>query len=177
LQDGPGDREEEIPISDINFLVERLEKLLGEAWHIPMSAYLIVGEEEFLNVIDQIRTSIPKEIKQAERILQEKEQVIAHAEEEAERILQQAREDAARMADDHEVIVIANQRAQTIVDRAHREAEALKVDADEYAHAVLMDLDNQLGTLETQLGNLMGIVRNGLEKISENQQRVAEEQG
>ena len=72
-------RKEETPISDINFLVERLEKLLGEAWRIPMSAYLIVNEDEFLSLIDQLRTAVPKEVKQAERILQERERTLSEA--------------------------------------------------------------------------------------------------
>lgn len=163
-------REEGVHISDINFLVERLEKLLGEAWRIPMSTYLIVNEDEALNVLDQIRTAIPKEIKHAERIMVERESLIAQAEAEAERIVQQGHDDAAKMADNHEIILAANQRAQTIVERAHRDAETLKLDADEYARAVLVDLDNQLGTMETQIANLMGIVRNGLEKLTLSEQ-------
>lgn len=143
-----------------------MEKLLREAWRIPMSAYLIINEGEFLELIDQLRTAIPKEVRQAERILQERDRAIALAESEAERILQQAREDAAKLAEEHEIITAANQRAQTIVERAHREAETLKADADAYAGGVLRDLDGQLGTLEGQIGHLTAIVRNGLEQLS-----------
>jgi len=143
-----------------------MEKLLREAWRIPMSAYLIVNEDEFLELIDQLRTAIPKEVRQAERILQERDRAIALAESEAERILQQAREDAAKLAEEHEIISAANQRAQTIVERAHREAETLKAEADAYAGGVLRDLDSQLATLEGQIGRLTAIVRNGLEKLS-----------
>jgi cell division septum initiation protein DivIVA len=143
-----------------------MEKLVREAWRIPMSAYLIVNEDEFLELIDQLRTAIPKEIRQADRILQERDRAIALAEGEAERILQQAHEDAAKLVEEHEIITAANQRAQTIAERAHREAETLKADADAYAGGVLRDLDSQLGTLEGQIGHLTSIVRNGLEKLS-----------
>jgi cell division septum initiation protein DivIVA len=143
-----------------------MEKLLREAWRIPMSAYLIVNEDEFLELIDQLRTAIPKEIRQADRILQERDRAIALAESEGEQIRQQAREDAAKLVEESEIISAANQRAQTIVERAHRDAETLKTEADAYAGGVLRDLDSQLGTLEGQIGRLTSIVRNGLETLS-----------
>lgn len=121
-------------------------------------------------MIDQIRTAIPKEVKQAERIIQERERTIAQATEEAERIVQLSREEAAKLVEDNAIIIAANQRAQTIFERAHREAEALKGDADEYARGVLAALDNQLGTLEGQIATLMTIVRNGLEKLAQNRE-------
>lgn len=170
----PG-RKEEIPISDINYLVERLEKLLSEAWRIPLSTYLIVNEDEFLDVIDQIRTAIPKEVKQAERLLIERERTIAEGQEEAGRIVQAAREEVSRLVEEHEIVNAANQRAQTIVERAHREAETLKGEADEYARGVLIALDKQLGGLQGQIDSLMTIVRNGLDKLSQTEEPTQDE--
>lgn len=131
-----------------------------------MSTYLIVNEDQFLDVLDQIRTAIPKEVKQAERVLQERERTITQAEEEAGRILQAARDEADKLADEHEIVNIANQRAQTIVERAHRDADGLKVEADEYARGVLAAMDEQLAALQKQISSVASIVQNGLEKLS-----------
>jgi cell division septum initiation protein DivIVA len=157
-------------MSDINHFVERLEQLLKEGWRIPMSAYLVINEDEFLELLDQIRTAIPKQIRQADRIVQERERTLAEAEAEGERILLRAREDAARLADEHELVSAATLRAQTIVDRAHHEAETLKAGADEYAASVLRDLDAQLGTLEAQIGRLTGIVHRGMERLARSEE-------
>jgi len=153
-------------MSDINHYVERIEKLVSEGWRVPMSAYVVVNEDEMLEVIDQLRTAIPKEMRQANRIVQERDRTLADAEVEGERIVQEARDNAALLAEDHEIVAAANLRAQTIIERAQREAESLKAGADEYASGVLQDLDGQLGTLEAQIGRVASTVRAGLIRLA-----------
>lgn len=172
----PG-RKEDIVISDITFLIERLEQLLGESWRIPLSTFVVANEDELHDVIDQMRTAIPKEIRQAERIHQERERIIAQAKEEAERVVQLAEVDAAQLAEDHEIIIAANQRAQTIIERAQREVETLKVDADNYARGVLESLGEQLGLLDSQVTTLQTIVRNGLVTLSQTGESSPDESG
>jgi len=162
-------------MSDINHYVEKIEKLVNEGWRIPMSAYVVINEEEVLELIDQLRTAIPKEMRQANRIVQERDRTIADAESEGERIVQEARENASRLAEDHEIVAAANIRAQTIIERAQREAEALKAGADEYATGVLQDLDGQLGTLEGQIGRVASIIRAGLAKLAKAPEEAPEE--
>jgi cell division septum initiation protein DivIVA len=154
-----------------------MEKLLREAWRIPMSAYLIINEDDCLELIDQLRTAIPREVRQAERILQERDRAIADAESEGERIRELAREEAAKLVEESEIVAAANQRAQTIIDRAHRETEAMKLEADAYAVGVLQDLDGQLDAFAEQLGRLTATVGNGLKKLSKTPESEAEEPG
>jgi cell division septum initiation protein DivIVA len=146
-----------------------LERLLNESWRMPLSAYLVINEDDFLDVIDQLRTAIPKEIKQAERIQQERDRMIAQAEEEAERIVQMAHDESSKQLEDHQIITAAKQRAQTIIERAQRDAEVLRLEADEYAKQVLVSLDGQLGAMENQIAVLLSTVRNGLQTLSGNQ--------
>jgi cell division septum initiation protein DivIVA len=153
-------------LSDINHLIDRLERLLNESWRMPLSAYLVVNEDDFLDIIDQMRTAIPREVKEAEKIQRERERIIAQAEEEAERLLQLAQEDAAKQVEQHEIIRMSEQRARTILERAQREAEVLKGEADEYAGQVLVSLDQQIGVLEGQIAGLRTTVRNGLDALA-----------
>jgi cell division septum initiation protein DivIVA len=162
-------------LSDIYHLIDRLERLLNESWRMPLSAYLVINEDDFLDVIDQMRTAIPKEIREGERVQGEKERLIAHAEEEAERIVQLAKAQADELLKDHEVSVAAEQRASTIIERAKREAEVLKGEADEYALGVLVSLDEQLQGLEAQILTVARTVRNGLQTLSEGEQPPPEE--
>jgi len=153
-------------LSSIYHLIDRLERLLNESWRMPLSAFVVINEDDFLDVIDQMRTAIPQEIKQAERIQQERDRIIAQAEEEAERIVRLAQEDANKLVDEHEIMRAAAQREQTIIERAQREAAILKAEADEYARQVLLSLDNQIEDLEQQIAALLTTVRNGLAALS-----------
>jgi hypothetical protein len=164
-------------LSDIYHLIDRLERLLNESWRMPLSTYLVINEDDFLDVIDQMRTAIPQQIKDAEKIQRERDRIIAQAEEEGERIVQLSQEDAAKLIEEHALIVAAEQRASTITERAQREAEVLKSDADEYAREVLVSLDAQLGALDGQIAELLITVRNGLEALTQSQEALLEEQG
>ncbi len=140
---------------------------MNESWRMPLSAYLVINEDDFLDVIDQMRTAIPKEIKEAERIQREQERLVAQAQEEADRIVQMAREEADRLIDEHEIMKAAATREQTIIERAQREAEVLKGEADEYARSVLVSLDEQLAAVDGQIDILLQTVRNGLTTLSQ----------
>jgi cell division septum initiation protein DivIVA len=135
---------------------------------MPLSAYLVINEDDFLDVIDQMRTAIPKEIKEAERIQRERDRILAQGEEEADRIVGLAQEEASKLIEEHEIIAAAEQRAQTIIERAQREAEALRLEADDYARSVLLNLDDQLDALDGQIEVLLTTVRNGLDTLSKN---------
>jgi len=157
-------------VSDVYHLIDRLERLLNESWRMPLSAYLVINEDDFLEVIDQMRTAIPQEIKEGEKVQRERDRIIAQAEEEAERIVQLAQQDAVKMVEEHELIRAADQRANTIIERAQREAQVLKEDADEYAQEVLVSLNEQLGVVDQQIASLLTTVRNGLETLSQSQE-------
>lgn len=168
-------RKEAIPISDIYHFIDRLEKLLNESWRMPLSAYLVINEDDFLDVIDQMRTAIPREIRDAEKLQRERERVIAQAEEESDRIVQRSREEADQVLSEHEIVRAATQREQTILERARVEAQVLKDEADEYARQVLVALNDQVGAMEEQIGALLQTVQNGLHSLDKVQEDVSEE--
>ena len=145
---------------DILHLIDRLEALLNEGTHPPLTKKVMLDEQRAWELIDQMRIAIPEEVKKAKRINQERDRIIAQANEEATRIIELAKEQAAQLATDNEVTKAAQARAGTIVERAQREAEALKLDADDYTVQVL-------GKLEEDLAKAIGIVRNGLLKLQQ----------
>lgn len=152
-------------MSDIYHLIDRLERLLNESWRMPLSAYLVINEDDFLDVIDQMRTAVPQEIKQAEKVQQERDRILAQSEEEGQRLLELAREDADKIIEDHELIRHAEQRATTILERAQRDADILRADAEEYVRGVLINLDEQLVAVDGQIASLLTTVRNGLSTL------------
>jgi vacuolar-type H+-ATPase subunit H len=150
-------------------LVDRLEELIMEGRVIPFSTRVAVDKEPLLDIVDQMRLSVPAEVKRAKRIQQERERIIAQANEEAGRIVRLAKEEADNLVTDHEVAKAADSRADVIVERAQNEAKQIRKDADEYVLEVLSQL-------EYQLDGLLTTVRNGLRRVQHSrQQGVAEE--
>ncbi len=149
---------------EIQHLVDRLESLLNESWLIPLTSNRIINEEEYLDIIDQMRITIPAGIKQAKRIQQERERIIAQAHEEAERIVDQAREQATSITNKHEVLQTAETKVEELLKEAQQQAEDTKASADDYVVEVLSGLEEQLMVFLTT-------VRNGLKAVQRDRGR------
>ncbi len=77
---------------DILHLVDRLEELFNNSKPLPLSRNVVVDENAFMDIIDQMRISIPDEVKKAQQIIAQKDRILAQAQEEANRTVQIARE-------------------------------------------------------------------------------------
>jgi hypothetical protein len=152
---------------DIQHLVDRLEKILGESRRVPMTTTLLVDEEQVFNIIDQMRVAIPDEVRRANRVESEKERILAQAQEEAARIRQLAKQEAEELIRRDAIVASAHQRAENVLERARRDAEILRRDADVYVVDVL-------AKLEEDLLRSLSVVRNGLRKVQAEQAAAAE---
>lgn len=145
---------------DIQHLVDRLEDLIDEGRHMPFSRFTMIDEERALELIDQMRISIPEEIEKAARVLSQRDRILAQANEEAARIVQQARERSEQLVDRETMVQQAHSRASNVVDRAQQDADQIMAEADNYVLSVLSDL-------EQRLGKAMNVVRNGIDRVQD----------
>src|SRR5579864_9227360 len=103
---------------DVLYLLDQLEEVLGAGSRVPLTSRTLVDEPEILDIIDQIRLSIPEEIKAAKRLTEERDQLLSAARVEADRILQEADAQAAERVGEHHLVRSAEARAADIQDRA-----------------------------------------------------------
>jgi predicted nucleic acid-binding Zn-ribbon protein len=143
---------------DIQNLVDRLEQVLNESTRVPLSAYLLVSEDKIFGIVDQLRVTVPDEIKRANRIESEKERILAQAHEEAERIRDLAKQEAGELVNREVITSAAQQRADHLLEKARFDAIALSQESEVYAADVL-------SRLEDDLLRSLAVVRNGLHKL------------
>ena len=154
-------------VSDIQFLVERLEALVVNARKVPMTSQVILEQATLLDLIDQLRVAIPEDVRNARRIMQESDRVLAKAREEAEQIIGAAQEQAALLLQDQSIIRQAETRSEDVLDKAQAKAEETMHGADQYAADVLV-------RLESDLVKTLSVIKKSLEVLEE---RRAEPQG
>ncbi len=130
---------------DILYLLDQLEEVLGGGSRLPLTSRTLVDEQEILDILDQIRVSIPEELKAARRLTQERDQVLADAQAQATRILGDAEAQVAERVAEHSVARIAEKRAADIQERALVQADDVRREADAYAYKVLQKLREQIG--------------------------------
>ena len=148
---------------DILHLVDRLEELFNESRSVPFTHSVVVDEDRMLDIIDQMRVSIPDEIKKSQQLLAQRDRILAQAQEEANRTIALAKEKGEQLIG-HDVITKAAQsRSDKVIEQAKLEGERMRRDADEY---VL----NTLSTLGLELERYLGQVNNGIRTLQSEKQ-------
>ena len=146
------------PGLDIMFLIDRLEALVNSSRRVPLSSRIMLEEEEILAIVEQMRQTVPNELKQARKVLQDREQVLKAAQGEAEKIVTMARERAEYMINQEGVFHLAKERGEQMLSDAQRDAQTTRQEIEQYAIEVL-------GNLEQQLQLQLHQIRNGLQEL------------
>ncbi|MCZ6529542.1 MAG: hypothetical protein O6949_04305 [Chloroflexi bacterium] len=152
---------------DILHLVDRLEELFNESRPIPLTHSVVVDEDRVLEIIDQMRISIPDEVKKSQQVLAQRDRVMAQAQEEANRTLNLAKRRGEESLSRDSVVEAAQERAEKILDQARADSEAMRSEADEYSV-------ESLAALEDELNRLINQTRNGIAKLNAERQRIME---
>jgi vacuolar-type H+-ATPase subunit H len=151
----------EVIVIEIQLLLDRLEAILVESRQLPFLPGVLVDRDRCFDIINQMRISIPEEVKKAKRMQQERERIIAHANEEAERIIALARAEAASLVDEHAIAEQAAQASESVLGEAEREAEKVRTGADDYALTVLQQLEDHLLQQLTTVRNGISTLNRG----------------
>ncbi|HIN38024.1 MAG TPA: hypothetical protein EYM77_10310 [Dehalococcoidia bacterium] len=153
---------------------------------MPVSGNILVDRKKVMELVDQLRLTIPEEIRSAEDVLSQKDQILNTAQNDARRTKSIAEDELRERLNSNELVTHAETRAaETVRDAEERitrmlqqsEAEALsrKTQADAYAL-------RSLRAMEVELGKLTGSVRKGIEVLAEqasshmNTRRYAQEE-
>ena len=155
----------DFPPMDVLVLIDRLDDLVHNAKAVPLTDQVRLDREEIYEILDQMRATIPEEIKQARWIVKERQEMLAEAKRECDRIIQEAREQAMREASQTEIVKLAERQADDIVDDAKRKARETRLEMEDWA-------DSILSTLEVNLDKFLTAVKRGRERLHERSQET-----
>ena len=150
---------------DVLVLIDKLDDLVHNAKAVPLTDQVRIDREEIYDILDQMRATIPEEIKQARWIVKERQEMLAEAKRECDRLIGEAREQAVREASQTEIVKLAERQAQDIVDDARRQARETRLEMEDWA-------DGILSTLEVNLDKFLVAVRRGRERLHERSQET-----
>ncbi|MGZ5360574.1 MAG: ATPase [Solirubrobacterales bacterium] len=142
---------------DVLVLIDKLDDLVHNARPVPLTDQVRVDREEIYDILDQMRATIPEEIKQARWIVKERQEMLAEAKREAERIVKEAREQQQRLVAQEEITRQAERAAEEIVEEAREREREIRLGAEDYA-------DDILSTLEVNLQKFLQAVQRGRDR-------------
>src|ERR1700739_385379 len=125
---------------DVLVLIDKLDDLVHNARAVPLTDQVRVDKEEIYDILDQMRATIPEEIKQARWIVNERQESRAEAKGEAERIVKEARERQERMVSEEEITKQAERAAEDIIEDARPRGREIRLEGGGYADEILTTL-------------------------------------
>ena len=143
---------------DVLELIDKLDDLIHNARAVPLTDQVRIDREAIYDLLDQMRSTIPEEVKQARWIVKERQEMLAEAKREAERIVKEARDEQARLISEEEVVKQAERQAEEIIEDARAREREIRLGAEDYA-------DDILNTLEVNLTKFIAAVQRGRERL------------
>lgn len=169
-------------------IIEEIEDYIEGCKYQPLSnTKIIVNKEELEELIGELRAKTPEEIKRYQKIISNKEAILADAQMKADQIIAQAQIQTSELVSEHqimqqayaqanEVVMIATKQAQEILDNATNEANNLRMSimgyADDQLHGIEDILTSSIETAQARYDNLINSLQGFLNVVSQNRTQL-----
>lgn len=161
---------------EIVMLLDQLDEMIEEGKSSFLSGKISIDKEQALEIINEIRLSLPSELYHSERIMEERNKILADARTEAQIILDEANEKLASLIDQHEITLYAREKAQNIIATAKEDARQIHMGAVDYAEELFKGSEKQLKdaleSVHRDIQNFEYDVTNTLRTLYDNRQEL-----
>jgi vacuolar-type H+-ATPase subunit H len=138
--------------------LDEIAALVESAKSMPLSASVLVNKTEMLALLDELRATLPDELREAQWVIKDREEVIDGGRKEADRIIADAKTEAARLVSRTEVMQSATKEADRVLGEAKENARQMRLEVEDY-------VDSKLANFEVVLHKTLGAVERGRDKL------------
>ena len=140
--------------SKIEQLIDDIEDFIDQCKFKPLSStHIIVDKGQIDGLLRELRVKTPEEIKRYQKIISNKEAILADAREKAANLINEATVQTNALINEHEimqqayaqaneVVTLASNQAQEILDTATIEANTMREAAMQYTDDMLANVEN-----------------------------------
>lgn len=158
-------------------LLEEIEEIVDTASGFPLTGKIMVDSEELLEIVKEIRSELPQEMKQAQWLEGEQTRIQGEAKEKYETIIEDARAQAEALVENNEITRRAKERAQEILTNAEEKSTALKLGTYEYIDSILFKFQETVDQLNAtyfgEMFNKLEVTFNGInETLQANREEI-----
>jgi len=158
-----------------NYLIQ-MEDILEESKAMPFSGKVAVDKEALYEIIDEIRLHLPDELKEAQKVFDNRDKYIKDAEKrslsiidsarnEAEDILKDADAKVTRMVSEHEIYKKASQEAEALLEDAKADARNVRLNAMDYADEILAKTEQAVRVTADNISRHLSTSNNYFEQV------------
>ena len=137
-------------------IIEEIEEYIDNCKYQPLSSTkIVVNKDELEELLTELKMKTPEEIKRYQKIISNKEAILADAQAKADAIIAQAQVQTSELVSEHqimqqayaqanEVVMIATKQAQEILDKATNDANNIRMGAMQYTDDILKNLESTI---------------------------------
>ncbi len=154
-------------------LIERLDELqvlVEEAKAVPLSSSAVINRTEFLELLAQLKETVPEEVREARWMSRDRDELLARARKEAERIVTEAAEQRDRLLSRTQIVHAAQRESERLLDEARERCARMRLEAEDY-------IDQKLAAFEILLNKTLTVVSRGREQLHGDAQPVGLPEG
>ncbi|MEX2276037.1 MAG: hypothetical protein WEA10_10805 [Actinomycetota bacterium] len=157
---------------DLTARITQLEQLVQEAKSMPLSSSVLINQDEVLEIVDEMKRSLPEEIKQARWVVKDREELLVKARSEADQLVEQARQEQLRMATKEEIVERAKREAERILDVADQESRRTTLEAEDYVDGKLAQFENVLRKVSEDLSDSSQQIVRTIEQVQAGREKL-----
>ncbi len=132
-------------------LLSDLEEMLFAGLSIPGLGRVVVERNSLLDLIDQLRDTLPQTILEAEQIKRREGEIIEEARNRAHQFVARAQREGDSLIEEERIVVKARERAQQIVQQAEDEAARVRSDAQADATMIRRQAEEEVESVYDRL--------------------------
>ncbi len=151
---------------------------------------VVVMKEELYDILDEMKLKIPEEIKRCAKVVANKDQIIANAEDRAEKIIADAKRQAEMLVQESEImrqaylqanemVSRATQQADSIFQQASNDAETISMGALRYTNDMLTQVERVIAhtyeEAKARTEAMLATLEDNLKIVQENRRELTEE--
>lgn len=175
--------------SKIEQIIEEIEEYINSCKYQPLSnTKIVVNKEEIDELLTELRLKTPDEIKRYQKIINNKEAILADAQAKADAIIAQATVHTNELINEHEImqqayaqaneiVQIATNQAQEILDQATIDANNIRYGAIQYTDDMLANLQgiisHTINTSTAKYDNFMKSLQDSYDIVNANRVELA----
>ena len=169
-------------------IIEDIEEYIDSCKFAALSNNkILVNKEELEELLAELRAKTPEEIKRYQKIISNKEAILADAQAKADQIIAQAQIQTNELVSEHQImqqayaqanedVMLATKQAQEILDNATNEANALRMSAMSYTDGQLKSIEDLLvtsiDTTKARSENLISSLQSYLDVVVSNRTQL-----
>ena len=138
---------------DVLELLDMLYAMVTDAWGVPLgNDKCIIEREKAVELINDIKASLPSSVAEAQRLVEERDEFIGNAKREAEALRKNAEEQARMMVEEQEIVRVAKAKSSEMLSSAETKSKELRRVASQYVDDIIRqtveNLNSALNTVQ-----------------------------